>query len=318
MKKLIIQIPCLNEEETLPVTLQDLPRQVNGFDAVEYLVIDDGSTDRTVEVARKNGAHHILSLGKRSGLARAFMAGIERALTLGADVIVNTDGDNQYCGADIPKLVAPIVDGTADMVIGARPIKEIEHFSPLKKALQFIGSAALRHVSGTDVVDAPSGFRAYGREAALRLNVFSRFTYTMETLIQAGRQGARVVSVPIRVNGKLRESRLFKGMLSYIARSLTTIMRVYVLYSPMRFFLWLGSPCVIIGFSFMVRWLFLYLNPAGPNRTHVPSLIFASIMFLMGVQLIALGLISDLISKNRMLLEEIVYRERKRTSGVSA
>ncbi len=317
MRKLIIQIPCLNEEETLPVTLRDLPKAVPGFEAVEYLVIDDGSTDRTVEVARECGAHHILSMGKRSGLARAFMAGVEQALTLGADVIVNTDGDNQYCGADVTVLVEPIVSGKADMVIGARPIKDIEHFSPLKKVLQFFGSAVLRQVSGTSVSDAPSGFRAYDREAALRLNVFSRFTYTMETLIQAGRLGVRVTSVPIRVNGKLRESRLFKGMLGYVSRSLTTILRVYVLYSPLRFFLWLGTPCMAIGAGFMFRWLYLYFNPVDPHRTHVPSLIFASVLILMGVQLCALGIISDLVSKNRMLLEDLLYRERKRSCGGS-
>ena len=308
--KLIIQIPCLNEEETLPITLNDLPKQIQGIEHIERLVIDDGSIDRTAEVARTQGVEHILSLGRRCGLAKAFMSGITRALELGADIIVNTDADNQYVGADIGKLVEPILKGEADVVIGARPISEISHFSPLKKILQKLGSAVLRQISQTTVIDAPSGFRAYSREAALRMNVFSRFTYTMETLIQAGRQGLRVVSVLIRVNGKLRESRLFKGMGRYLARSMTTMIRIYVIYAPMRFFLWLGTPLFLAGSFFMVRWLIYFLE--GSERTRLPSLIFATVLILMGVQLLALGIIADLIAKNRILLEEISYREKKR------
>ncbi|MBX7158481.1 MAG: glycosyltransferase family 2 protein [Verrucomicrobiae bacterium] len=307
--KLIIQIPCLNEEETLPITVSDLPQNISGISKIERLVIDDGSTDRTVEVARANHVEHILSLGRRCGLAKAFMSGITRALELGADIIVNTDADNQYVGADIAKLVEPILKGEADVVIGARPISKISHFSPLKKILQKLGSAVLRQISQTTVVDAPSGFRAYSREAALRMSVFSRFTYTMETLIQAGRQGLRVVSVPIRVNGKLRESRLFKGMGRYIARSMTTMIRIYVLYAPLRFFLWLGTPLFLAGMLFMVRWLIFFLE--GSERTRIPSLILAAVLILMGVQLLALGVIADLIAKNRMLSEELVYRARK-------
>ncbi len=311
MPKLVIQIPCLNEEECLPVTLRGLPASVPGFDSVEVLVIDDGSTDRTVETARAHGVRHILSLGRRRGLARAFSAGIQEALRLGADVIVNTDADNQYVGADIPKLTAPISAGEADVVVGARPIASIGHFSPLKKLLQFAGSAVLRQVSQTDVADAPSGFRAYSREAALRINVFSRFSYTMETLIQAGRQGLRVASVPIRVNAKLRESRLFRGMFNYIRKSLATMVRIYVLYSPLRFFLWLGLPPVLAGSALMLRWLYFF-TVEDSDKPRTPSLILASILVLMGVGLMALGVVADLISKNRVLLEELVYRGRRR------
>lgn len=314
MAKLVIQIPCLNEEESLPVTLAELPRSVPGFDEVVVLVIDDGSTDRTVEVARQHGVAHIVSLGRRCGLARAFCAGMAKGLSLGADVIVNTDADNQYCGADIVKLVEPILRGEADLVVGARPIANIEHFSPLKKMLQFAGSALLRHVSQTRVADAPSGFRAYSREAALRMNVFSQFTYTMETLIQAGRQGLRVASVPIRVNAKLRESRLFKGMATYIRRSVATMIRIYVLYSPLQFFLLLGTPLFLAGAALMARWLYYYLY-VNPHIQKIPSLILASVLILIGVQLLALGVIADLISRNRSLLEELLYRERKRDPG---
>lgn len=316
MAKLVIQIPCLNEEESLPATLADLPRSVPGFDEVLVVVIDDGSIDRTVDVARKHGVGHILSLGKRCGLARAFTAGMAKGLSLGADVIVNTDADNQYCGADIPKLVEPILRGQADLVVGARPIGDIKHFSPLKKMLQFAGSAILRQLSQTRVADAPSGFRAYSREAALRMNVFSQFTYTMETLIQAGRQGLRVASVPIRVNAKMRESRLFSGMGTYVRRSVATMLRIYVLYSPLRFFLILGTPLFIAGVGLMARWLYYYLY-VNPHIQKIPSLILASVLILIGVQLLALGVIADLISRNRSLLEELLYRERKRDPGAA-
>lgn len=316
MPKLVIQIPCLNEEETLPIALAELPKSVPGFDEVEVLVVDDGSTDRTVEVARRHGVRHVLSLGRNCGLARAFSAGLAKALSLGADVIINTDADNQYCAADIPALLDPITAGKADLVVGARPIAGIAHFSPLKKLLQFVGSAVLRHVSQTTVADAPSGFRAYSREAALRMNVFSRFTYTMETLIQAGRQGLRVASVPVRVNPKLRESRLFRGMAAYITRSLGTMIRIYVLYSPLRFFLWLGFPLLLAGGALMVRWLYYFLC-IDPHIQKIPSLILASVLILMGVQLLALGVIADLISRNRTLLEELMYRERKRDPGAT-
>jgi glycosyltransferase involved in cell wall biosynthesis len=312
MRKLIIQIPCLNEEKTLPATLADLPKEVPGFDVVETLVIDDGSTDNTVEVARRCGVNHILVLGKRCGLARAFLAGLTRCLQLGADVIVHTDADNQYNAADIPELVRPVVEGRADIVVGTRPISEISHFSPVKKFLQFLGSAVMRHFSQTPVADAPSGFRAYSKEAALRLNVFNRFTYTLETLIQAGRQGLRVVNVPVRVNPKTRESRLFKGIFNYVTRSLTTMIRIYVLYSPLEFFLLLAAPFFLAGIGFFGSWLYDFLFVTGEATQRIPALIAGAVCLLVSLQFFGLGVLADLLSKNRMLNEEIRYNQRRR------
>jgi glycosyltransferase involved in cell wall biosynthesis len=309
MTKLIIQIPCYNEEETLAVTLAPLPRQLPGVDCIEWLIIDDGSKDGTVEVAEQCGVDHIVRLSHNQGLARAFIAGLEASLQAGADIIVNTDADNQYSADDIPKLIEPILNGKAEIVIGARPIEQIEHFSASKKLLQRLGSRVVRLASNTDVIDAPSGFRAMSRNAAMRLNVFNDYTYTLETIIQAGQNGLTVVSVPIRTNGYLRPSRLVKGIPSYLKRSLFTILRIFMTYQPLKFFLWLGSVPFAIGFLLGVRWLWLYLG--GTPRTHVPSLILASLLMLIGVQLGVLGLVADLLSVNRKMLEDVQLRMRR-------
>ncbi|TAD80406.1 MAG: glycosyltransferase family 2 protein [Oscillatoriales cyanobacterium] len=309
MTKLIIQIPCFNEEETLGVTLRALPRQVPGCDVVEWLIVDDGSVDRTVEVAKAYGVDHVVRLPTNQGLAKAFMAGLDAALKAGADIVVNTDADNQYCADDIPALVRPILLRQAEMVIGARPIAQIEHFSPVKKTLQRFGSWVVRLASDTDVPDAPSGFRAYSSEAALRLNVFNSYTYTLETIIQAGQQGMAITSVPIRTNGYLRPSRLVKSIRSYIQRSIFTILRIFMVYKPLRSFLMLGSVPFAIGVLLGIRWVWLYLS--GTPRTHVPSLILAAICILIGVQLWILGLVADLMAVNRKMLEDIQLRARR-------
>ncbi len=307
--KLIIQIPCYNEENTLAITLSALPRQVPGVDQVEWLVIDDGSRDRTAEVAREWGVDHIIHFGKNRGLAKGFMAGLEASLRAGADIIVNTDADNQYCADDIPKLIAPILSGQAQIVIGARPIQQIKHFSPAKKLLQRLGSWAVRIASRTAVADAPSGFRAISREAALELNVFNEYTYTLETIIQAGQKGMAVISVPIRTNGYLRPSRLVKSIFSYVQRSLITILRIFITYKPFSFFMWLGSVPFSLGFLLGVRWLILYFG--GTPRSHVPSLILSAILILIGSQLWVVGLLADLLAVNRKLLEDVQLRLRR-------
>ena len=309
MTKLIIQIPCYNEEETLGVTLKSLPRQVPGVDCVEWLVIDDGSSDRTVEVAKAHGVDHIISFPTNQGLAKGFMAGLEACLKAGADIIVNTDADNQYCAEDIPALVAPILRGEADMTIGARPIWQTEHFSPLKKILQNIGSSVVRAASKTDVQDAPSGFRALNREATLHLNVFNQYTYTLETIIQAGSKGMKVLSVPIHTNEDLRPSRLVSSIRTYVWRSGTTILRFYMLYQPLRFFFILGSLPLGTGILLGLRWLFFFF--IGTERTRIPSLILAAIMILIGFQLWMFGLVADLLAANRKLLEENRVRLRR-------
>lgn len=309
MTKLIIQIPCYNEEATLGVTLSELPRQLPGIDQVEWLIIDDGSLDRTVQVAQEWGVDHIVSFGHNQGLAKGFMAGLEAALKAGADIIVNTDADNQYCAADIPKLIGPILAGEAEMVVGARPIRFIEHFSPTKKLLQQLGSWAVRVASRTEVADAPSGFRAISREAALQLNVFNEYTYTLETIIQAGQRGMAVVSVPIRTNGYLRPSRLVKSIPAYVRRSLFTMLRIFITYKPLRFFALFGSIPFSLGFFLGVRWLILYFG--GTSRTHVPSLILSAILILLGSQLWVFGLIADLLAVNRKLLEDVQLRLRR-------
>lgn len=309
MIKLIIQIPCFNEEETLGVTLQALPREVPGCDVVEWLIVDDGSVDRTVEVAKAHGVDHVVRLPTNQGLAKAFMAGLDAALKAGADIIVNTDADNQYCADDIPALVRPILLKQAEMVIGARPIAQIEHFSPVKKRLQRFGSWVVRLASDTDVPDAPSGFRAYSSEAALRLNVFNSYTYTLETIIQAGQQGMAIASVPIRTNGYLRPSRLVKSIRSYIQRSIFTILRIFMVYKPLRSFLLLGTVPFSLGVLLGIRWVWLYFS--GTPRTHVPSLILAAICILIGVQLWILGLVADLMAVNRKMLEDIQLRARR-------
>ncbi len=312
MKKLIIQIPCHNEEETLPVALRALPRQVYVFESVEGLIIAEGWVDRTIEVARANGADHVVDLGGHQGLARGFMAGLHAALHAGADVVVNTDADNQYNADDIPKLVAPILEGRAQIVVGTRPITEIEHFSPLKKVLQKLGSWVVRFASGTTVADAPSGFRAISRNAAMRLNVFSEYTYTLETIIQAGQKGIPIASVPIRTNGYLRPSRLMKSMTSYIQRSILTILRIFITYRPLRFFLWVGALPLLIGVILGLRWLWLYIfDFETSGRTHLPSLIAAAVCTLTGFLLWVVGVVGDLIAVNRKLLEDIQLRTKR-------
>lgn len=307
--KLIIQIPCFNEEESLPRTFADLPRQIDGIDSIEYLIINDGSTDGTVVVARELGIHHVVSFKQNKGLARGFMAGIDACLRLGADIIVNTDADNQYKGEDIDKLVQPILHHQADIVIGERPIAQTEHFSWMKKRCQGIGSMAVRIASQTDVPDAPSGFRAYSREAALHLNVINEYTYTLETIIQAGRNKAAITSVPIRTNPEMRKSRLFSSMWTYMKKSALVIIRSYMMYKPLRFFGTLGLISIATGIILGIRFLIYYFTGAGEG--HVQSLILVSILTLLGVQLIVAGLQADIIAANRKLLEDIQYRVRK-------
>ncbi len=307
--KLIIQIPCYNEEETLPITLKDLPKEIEGIDTIKYLIIDDGSKDKTIEVAKANGVHHVVRFTNNKGLASGFMAGIDACLKLGADIIVNTDADNQYCGADIEKLVKPILDGQADIVVGERPIDSIEHFSWLKKKLQHLGSWVVRVASDTNIPDAPSGFRAYSREAALRLNVVSEYTYTLETIIQAGRKNMAITSVSIRTNGELRKSKLFKSMYSYIKRSIFTIIRIFVMYKPLKFFITLGLTIFLLGFVIGLRFLYFYFTAQGSG--HIQSLILSALLILIGFQIGVIGLQADLIAANRKILEDIQYRIKK-------
>ena len=311
--KVIIQIPCYNEEATLGLTLSQLPRRLPGVDEVEWLIINDGSRDRTVEVAQASGVDHIVNFEHNQGLAKGFMAGIEAALKAGADIIVNTDADNQYCAEDIPKLIQPILDGNAEIVIGARPIQEIKDFSPIKKLLQKLGSWVVRIASKTDIPDAPSGFRAISREAALRLNVFNEYTYTLETIIQAGQRGMAITYVPIRTNGYLRPSRLVKSISAYVQRSIITIIRIFMTYRPLQFFMMLGSVPFSIGFLLCMRWLLLFWGIWGgdPAKPRVPSLILAAILILIGVQLWIFGLVADLMAVNRKLLEDVQLRLRR-------
>jgi glycosyltransferase involved in cell wall biosynthesis len=304
--KLMIQIPCYNEAETLSVALQALPRRVKGFDKVEWLVVDDGSSDRTVEVARQCGVDHVVSFKRNLGLARAYMAGLHASLKLGADVIVNTDADNQYCADDIPALVRPLLEGTADIVVGARPIGTIRHFSLVKKVLQGLGSAVVRAMSGTTVEDAPSGFRAVTREAAMRLHVFNEYTYTLETIIQAGRKNMVVASVPVRVNEEIRPSRLVKSIPSYVKKSIFTMLRIFVVYRPFRFFMTVGGMLVGVGTLLGLRFLGLLLFQGGTG--HVQSLILASILLGIGFQTMLTAFLADLLAVNRTLLEDIEFR----------
>jgi glycosyltransferase involved in cell wall biosynthesis len=307
--KLIIQIPCYNEELTLPQTIADLPKSIEGIDQIEYLIINDGSTDNTVEVAKKLGIRNIVTLTHNKGLARGFLAGIDACLHLGADIIVNTDADNQYCGEDINKLVQPIIQKKADMVIGERPIDDTEHFSWEKKFLQHFGSFVVRLASKTDIPDAPSGFRAFSRDAALRINVMNEYTYTLETIIQAGRNHASIVSVPIHTNPETRKSRLFSSMWTYIMRSILVIIRSFMMYKPLRFFGTLGMISITLGMSLGIRFLILYMM--GLGQGHIQSLILVAILILLGVQLIIAGLQADLVAANRKIMEDIQYRVRK-------
>ncbi len=308
LSKLIIQIPCYNEAATLAIALNDLPRTVTGFDSVEWLVIDDGSSDETVRVAEENGVDHIVRHTSNRGLAHAFMTGIEACLARGADVIVNTDADNQYQAADVPALTKPVLEGRADMVIGARPILEIEHFSLIKKLLQKIGSWVVRVTSGTDVQDAPSGFRAISRNAAQRLIVFNNYTYTLETIIQAGRKNMRVISVPIRVNADLRPSKLVKSIPSYLKRSIFTIVRIFVIYQPARFFGTVAAGLFGLGFLVGLRFLYYYLTGTGSG--HIQSVILAGVLMSMGFQSLLVAFLADVIAANRKLLEDIRYTQR--------
>lgn len=301
--KLIIQIPCYNEAETLAIALKALPREVAGFDVVEWLIIDDGSQDDTVKVARECGVDHVIRHTHNQGLARGFMTGLDACLRLGADVIVNTDADNQYNADDIPALTKPILACEADIVVGARPIATIEHFSPVKKALQKLGSWVVRAASGTDVPDAPSGFRAMSRAAANRLMVFSDYTYTLETIIQAGQKNMAITSVPVRVNGDLRPSRLVKSIPSYIKRSIFTIIRIFVIYRPFRFFGVLGSLIFGTGVLLGLRFLLQYLQGNGDG--HVQSLILAAALLIMGAQTFLVAFLADLLSANRKLMEDV-------------
>ena len=308
--KLIIQIPCLNEEDALPVTLADLPRQVPGFETVEWLIIDDGSTDRTIEVAREHGVDHVVRLTNNKGLASGFQAGLDASLKLGADVVVNTDADNQYFGGDIVKLVEPILRGDADMVVGDREVQNIEHFSPLKKALQRLGSWIVRRASQTSVPDTTSGFRAYNREAALAMQVVSNFTYTLETIIQAGKMLIAVDHVPVKTNAKLRESRLFPSMSSYIRRNGVSIFRIYSMYEPLRVFM-LGA--ILIGVVAAVVWgrFFYFYLFADDGKGHVQSLILGAVLFNAAMLLAALGVIGDLLSGQRIMLQRTFERVRR-------
>ncbi len=310
--KLVIQIPCLNEEKTLPETIRDLPRALPGVDVIEYLVVDDGSTDRTAEVARECGVHHVLRLGTNRGLARAFGRGIERALELGADIVVNTDADNQYCGADIPRLVQPILENKADLVVGCRPILAHPEFGVFKKALQLAGSWTLRQISKTTVRDAASGFRAFTRETCLRLCIHSSFSYCMESLIQAGNTGLRVAAVNIRVNPQTRTSRLFKGVAEYVSKQTKTMLTMFLLYRPGRFFSSLGAAfmtgATVLGFRFLYL---VYMAPPEPGRTHLPSLILLAVLALAGFLCFLLAILGELIKSQRSIAEEILYLERK-------
>jgi glycosyltransferase involved in cell wall biosynthesis len=308
--KLIIQIPCLNEEATLPETLADLPRHVEGFDTVEWLVIDDGSTDATADVARECGVDHVVRFTSNKGLAIAFQAGIDAALKLGADVIVNTDADNQYRGDEIPKLVAPILAHRADVVVGDRRVREHDEFSLTKKFLQLWGSWVVRQASGTDVPDAASGFRAYSREAALRLNVVSRFSYTLETLIQAGKSDLAVAHVPIATNPKTRESHLFRSTAEYIRRSVGTILRIYAMHEPLRVFLSLAAVAGLGGLILFGRIAWFYFTQPGPTG-HVQTLIVAAVLLVFAAQLAVLGILADLVRANRVLAERSLHRIRK-------
>lgn len=307
--KLIIQIPCYNEAETLEIALNALPKHIEGIDVIEYLIINDGSVDNTVEVAKNWGVHHIVNFKSNKGLAKGFMAGVDEALRQGADIIVNTDADDQYCGDDIEKIVRPILEKKADIVIGERPIDQTEHFSPLKKKLQHLGSWVVRKASNTNIPDAPSGFRAYSREAALQLNVVNEYTYTLEQIVQAGRNKITMMSVPIRTNAELRPSRLFNSMYGYIKKSILTIMRAYIMYRPLMFFSILGTIPVVAGTALGIRFLVLYFTGRGSGN--IQSLILVSLLIMIGVMIWVVGILADTLSANRKILQEMQMRVRR-------
>ncbi|MFG6333727.1 MAG: glycosyltransferase family 2 protein [Lachnospiraceae bacterium] len=312
--KLIIQIPCYNEADTLEIALNDLPKELDGIDEIEYLIINDGSSDDTERIALEWGVHYVVHFKRNLGLAKGFLAGLDLALRHGADIIVNTDADNQYCGADIEKLIRPILDREADIVIGERPIDEIEHFSYIKKKLQRFGSKVVRIASRTDIPDAPSGFRAYSRKAAMRMNVHNEYTYTLETIVQAGRNKMAITSVPIHTNPNLRESRLMGSIYDYVKKSMLTILRAVLMYKPMQSFVLLGMAALLGGGAIGVRFVYYYLQ--GQGGGHVQSLILASMLIVIGVQTFMLGLQADIISANRKLLEDIQYRVKKLEFGL--
>jgi len=315
--KLIIQIPCYNEAETLSIALAALPRHVEGFDVVEWLIIDDGSEDNTVEVAKANSVDHVVRHTRNQGLAQAFMTGLDACLNLGAEVIINTDADNQYNADDIPALVAPILEHRADIVVGTRPIETIEHFSPLKKLLQKLGSWVVRVASKTEIPDAPSGFRAMSRTAAQRMMVFNDYTYTLETIIQAGQKNMAITSVPVRVNKELRPSRLVKSIPSYIKRSIVTIVRIFIIYRPFRFFGIIGV--VIFSAGFLIGLRFLWKFFGGEGEGHVQSLILAGLLLSVGFQVLLIAVVADLLAANRRLIEDVRYKvavlSQKENSG---
>ncbi len=314
--KLIIQIPCLNEAETLEIALNDLPKHIDGIDTIEYLIINDGSSDNTVEVAKNWGVNYVVNFPNNKGLAKGFIAGLDACLREGADIIVNTDADNQYCGADIEKLIRPILDGKAEIVIGERPIDDTPDFSFIKKKLQHLGSYVVRVASDTDIPDAPSGFRAFSREAALRLNVVNNYTYTLETIVQAGRNRMAITSVPVRTNRELRQSRLFSSMGSYIKKSILTIIRAYMMYRPLTFFTAIGLIPFIAGLIIMVRFLLFFASGSGMG--HIQSLILASTLMMLSFTTFMMGFQADLMAANRKIMEDVQYRLRRFEAGMDA
>jgi glycosyltransferase involved in cell wall biosynthesis len=307
--KLIVQIPCYNEEETLPATFKDIPKQIDGVDVVEILIIDDGSTDKTIEVAKALGVHHIIINKNNRGLARTFRTGLNECLKLGADIIVNTDGDNQYAGWDIPKLIQPILDGKADVVVGDRNTAKVAHFSPFKKFLQRLGSYVVKTLSGVKVPDAVSGFRAYSRDAALQLNIVSPFSYTIEALIQAGKKHMAVLSVPVETNAKTRESRLFSSIPKFIERQLTTIVRMYAMYQPLKVFFFIGLTLAIVGAIPIIRFLYFYFT--GDGEGHIQSLILGGVFTILGFISFLIALLADLMNFNRQLIEQTLEKVRR-------
>jgi glycosyltransferase involved in cell wall biosynthesis len=307
--KLIVQIPCFNEEETLPATFNDIPKQIDGVDQVEILIIDDGSTDKTIEVAKALGVHHIVINKNNRGLARTFRTGLNECLKLGADIIVNTDGDNQYAGWDIPKLIQPILDGKADVVVGDRNTAKVAHFSPFKKFLQRLGSYVVKTLSGVQVPDAVSGFRAYSRDAALQLNIVSPFSYTIEALIQAGKKHMAVTSVPVETNAKTRESRLFSSIPKFIERQLTTIVRMYAMYQPLKVFFFIGLTLSILGAIPILRFLYFYFT--GDGEGHLQSLVLGGVFTILGFISFLIALLADLMNFNRQLIEQTLEKVRR-------